>query len=680
MPPFIDFKQEIWVKRGSRTCLRFNAHINSYLVKLQDCTLANLKAQLEKNMKSPIVKLQAIWPIDEESVDPLIVTIDSEEFFQEMIDTFFDYPKRRWYLIRLFVHDASSKGLTIPPLAGPPLAEANEHDDHVASLDDAIYDDDIYHDDADFNNEKSLGMDEKMDMDRNSPYSNDIIHIMEEEVFAMDEEILCEQQACLDEQMLVTLNRQDRSVDIQMACMPEESSILDNQWVMEPSTVCMEQNQLVDTQTAAQTNDHDASNESIDLSMDDLNVLFEQVGIDTDEAMAFLRQDDFNSSEMMEFLDQNAISNDDPVSSVEQVIRLIVAEEESSMNEERNSKKEEEDHLKEEEVVPTLEMEELKECDMMVTMEELVSNKNGIPTCDRRSNNNTLNSRVNQMKSQRVWRQTMRRNRIHDLRNINRLSIPGARCCFFSTADTDITFAQEEQKTITNESEYLPDEMENTADGETSMLDSIPLMKTNSIGDSLKWKGKLKRVWRSAKKVLRTKSSKTKDQRFTLPLQSNPQQATSQQDAATNSTTNTTNTTNTTTSSTTAVGKKAKKRFNEIVERASKTADKLMDRVCMPRARRDSQSDCRPGDGEAGEHPPSPTIKAIRADAPRDQSLAQSIHDKDGIDTATKSKGTFKVKLQAVTKTLQWKKPMEKIRRVSLCLPCMSGAATMTKA
>ena len=191
---------------------------------------------------------------------------------------------------------------------------------------------------------------------------------------------------------------------------------------------------------------------------------------------------------------------------------------------------------------------------------------------------------------------------------------------------------------------------------------------------------KLKRVWRSAKKVLRTKSSKTKDQRFTLPLQSNPQQATSQQDAATNSTTNTTNTTNTTTSSTTAVGKKAKKRFNEIVERASKTADKLMDRVCMPRARRDSQSDCRPGDGEAGEHPPSPTIKAIRADAPRDQSLAQSIHDKDGIDTATKSKGTFKVKLQAVTKTLQWKKPMEKIRRVSLCLPCMSGAATMTKA
>eukprot|EP00890_Picochlorum_soloecismus_P005212 jgi/Picsp_1/5692/NSC_03051-R1_---NA--- len=152
----------------------------------------------------------------------------------------------------------------------------------------------------------------------------------------------------------------------------------------------------------------------------------------------------------------------------------------------------------------------------------------------------------------------------------------------------------------------------------------------------------------------------------------------------------TANTTNTNTASTThsrtAEGKKGKRAFKKLVTRASKIAHKVMDGVhmsCMPRTRRASNSDRQRFHRDEMEgHPVSPTIKAIRAGAPHDRSLAESIDNGDNTNSKvdTNRNGMLKAKLKAMTTTLQWKRPMETIKRASLCLPCLSGSAAVTKA
>jgi len=185
----------------------------------------------------------------------------------------------------------------------------------------------------------------------------------------------------------------------------------------------------------------------------------------------------------------------------------------------------------------------------------------------------------------------------------------------------------------------------------------------------------MKKVWKSVKKGLGIKRSKSKGQKSTLPLQPHANDA-SQQETPNNSNSNTIN-------PSTGGGKKANKGFNKglnkIVRRASKLADKVMDGMCMPRARGGSSSHSHPQEDMAA-HPASPTIKAIRADTPHDQTMAETIVAVANGTTKIKIKTDLKAVTSNKAKTLQWKTPVQKMKRVSLCLPCMSGAATMTKA
>lgn len=198
---------------------------------------------------------------------------------------------------------------------------------------------------------------------------------------------------------------------------------------------------------------------------------------------------------------------------------------------------------------------------------------------------------------------------------------------------------------------------------------------------------KLKKLWKSAKKVLPIKRSKrSRDQKSAIPLHSNAEAALQQETTkATNAITTNTNTASTT-HSRTAEGKKGKRAFKKLVTRASKIAHKVMDGVhmsCMPRTRRASNSDRQRFHRDEMEgHPVSPTIKAIRAGAPHDRSLAESIDNGDNTNSKvdTNRNGMLKAKLKAMTTTLQWKRPMETIKRASLCLPCLSGSAAVTKA
>jgi len=182
------------------------------------------------------------------------------------------------------------------------------------------------------------------------------------------------------------------------------------------------------------------------------------------------------------------------------------------------------------------------------------------------------------------------------------------------------------------------------------------------------------------------RSKRSRDQKSAIPLHFNAEAALQQETTkATNAITTNTNTASTT-HSRTAEGKKGKRAFKKLVTRASKIAHKVMDGVhmsCMPRTRRASNSDRQRFHRDEMEgHPVSPTIKAIRAGAPHDRSLAESIDNGDNTNSKvdTNRNGMLKAKLKAMTTTLQWKRPMETIKRASLCLPCLSGSAAVTKA
>jgi hypothetical protein len=209
-----------------------------------------------------------------------------------------------------------------------------------------------------------------------------------------------------------------------------------------------------------------------------------------------------------------------------------------------------------------------------------------------------------------------------------------------------------------NADDALQQETPNTSDS-----NSI----NSNTGEGKKPKKGLKKMWKSIKKGLRIKSNKSKSGKTILPLQSNADDAL-QQETPNNSDTNSIN-------SNTGEGKKPKKGLKKglkkIVTSASKLADKLMDGMCMPRARSDSRSHRHPQE-EVAAQPASPTIKAIRADA----IVTETANAKSETDSDSK----LKTKIKDVTKTLQWKTPVEKMKGVSLCLPCISGAATMTKA